>query len=68
MGENDGSRNGRGRKVLAVSKKQGELEKREIRLPDGRRLIYYSFPGAPRQPEPPPGPAIPVDPRRPEGG
>jgi hypothetical protein len=58
---------------LAVSKEQGDLERREIRLPDGRRLIYYSFPIVPRQPESqlppgPDGPATPVDPRQPEGG
>jgi hypothetical protein len=23
-----------------------ELERREVRLPDGRRLLYYPFPGA----------------------
>lgn len=56
-----------------MSKRQGDLDKREIKLPDGRRLIYYSFPDAPGQPEPtpPPGaerPSTPVNPRRPEEG
>ena len=56
-----------------MSNRQGDLDKREIRLPDGRRLIYYSFPDAPRQPEStrPPGtelPGTPVNPRRPEEG
>ena len=56
-----------------MSKKQTNLDKREIRLPDGRRLIYYSFPDAPKRPGPSlsPGeesPATPVDPRGPEGG
>jgi len=44
-----------------MSKRDGELDKREIRLPDGRRLIFYSFPDPPRRPEPPP-PATPVNP------
>jgi len=30
-----------------MSKRDGELDKREIRLPDGRRLIFYSFPDPP---------------------
>jgi len=30
-----------------MSKKESDLDKREIRLPDGRRLIYYSFPDPP---------------------
>jgi hypothetical protein len=55
-----------------VSEKRGDLDRREIRLPDGRRLIYYSFPGAPSEPEPPlprgpENPSAPVDPRGPEG-
>ena len=45
-----------------MSKRDGELDKREIRLPDGRRLIFYSFPESPRRPEPPP-PATPVNPQ-----
>jgi hypothetical protein len=54
-----------------VSKTQTDLDKREIRLPDGRRLIYYSFPERPRQPEPQPGPETPttsVDATRRQGG
>jgi hypothetical protein len=44
-----------------MSKRDGDLDKREIRLPDGRRLIYYSFPDPPRRPEPPPPePGIPA--------
>jgi len=46
-----------------MSKKESDLDKREIRLPDGRRLIYYSFTDPPRRPEPPPpGPKIPATP------
>jgi hypothetical protein len=56
-----------------MSKRQGDFDKREIRLPDGRRLIYYGFPDAPRQPQSalPFGPETPptrVGPRRPEEG
>ena len=40
--------------------KRDDLAKHEIRLPDGRKLIYYSFPDPPRRPEPPP-PATPVN-------
>jgi hypothetical protein len=32
-----------------------QLERQEIRLPDGRRLLYYPF----REPEPPAEPAAP---------
>jgi len=48
-----------------MSKRDGDLDKREIRLPDGRRLIYYSFPDPPRRPEPPPEPGIPATPLNP---
>ena len=48
-----------------MSKRDGELDKREIRLPDGRRLIFYSFPESPRRPEPPGqgSPPTPVNPQ-----
>ncbi len=48
-----------------MSKRDGDLDKREIRLPDGRRLIYYSFPDPPRRPPPPPGPGVPATPVNP---
>jgi hypothetical protein len=51
----------RGQKASAMSKRDGDIDKREIRLPDGRRLIFYSFPDSPRRPEPPPA-ATPVNP------
>jgi hypothetical protein len=53
-----------------MSNRQGDLDKREIRLPDGRRLIYYNFVDAPRRPDStrPIPPATPVKPRRPEEG
>jgi len=48
---------------------QRDLDKREIRLPDGRRLIYYSFPDPPRRPESPGAiPPTPVNPQRPREG
>ena len=52
-------------KASAMSKRDGELDKREIRLPDGRRLIFYSFPESPRRPEPPGqgSPPTPVNPQ-----
>jgi hypothetical protein len=51
-----------------MSEKQGDIDKREIRLPDGRRLIFYSFPDPPRRPEPPPpGPGAPATPVNPSG-
>jgi hypothetical protein len=50
-----------------MSKRQSDLDRREIRLPDGRRLFYYSFPDAPREPKlPQPAPAPRVNPSRPE--
>ena len=48
-----------------MSKRDGDLDKREIRLPDGRRLIYYSFPDPPGRPPPPPGPGVPATPVNP---
>jgi hypothetical protein len=39
------------------------LEKEEIRLPDGRRLIFYTFPDAKRRPDPPSPAADPPAPR-----
>jgi len=50
-----------------MSKRDGDLDKREIRLPDGRRLIYYSFPDPPRRPPLPPGPGVPATPVNPSG-
>lgn len=38
------------------------MEKRVIRLPDGRRLVFYEFPDVPTQP--PDGPSARPDPSR----
>ncbi|HZA50886.1 MAG TPA: hypothetical protein VE549_09105 [Myxococcaceae bacterium] len=35
----------------------GVMEKRRIRLADGRTLIFFTFPAPPRPPEPPTPPA-----------
>lgn len=36
------------------------FEKQVVRLPDGRRLIYYRFPSEPPRPGPAPSPARPA--------
>lgn len=48
-----------------MADRAAELERREVRLPDGRRLVYYPFPEAtaPRgeapAPDAPPAPSPP---------
>ena len=44
-----------------MSEREPRLDKEVVRLPDGRRLIYYAFPeqppdgaSSPPEPEPPP--------------
>jgi hypothetical protein len=45
-----------------------QVERREIRLPDGRRLTYYPLPPDESAPAPAPGaPAAPPPPPRTEG-
>jgi len=41
-----------------MTERAPQIERREIRLPDGRRLVYYPFPGtrAPASDAPSPGP------------
>jgi len=45
------------------------LERQVVRLPDGRRLTYYPFPGrpAPEAPAPPAASPPPPPPPRPQG-
>jgi hypothetical protein len=42
------------RLIRATSERRPDLDKRVIRLPDGRRLVYYRFPDERRDEETPP--------------
>jgi hypothetical protein len=47
-----------------MGEREPTMEKREVRLPDGRRLVFYRFP----EPPPAPGQERPRDPAPPAGG
>jgi hypothetical protein len=49
-----------------MPEREGALEKEPVRLPDGRRLIFYRFPRPAERPDPPPPDPAPRGPPREE--